>query len=489
LFSAGNEVKANLAALHKSQAVIEFKMDGTIITANANFLGAMGYTLAEIQGKHHSMFVAPIEKTSAAYKQFWESLNRGEFQAAQYRRLSKDGKEVWIEASYNPIFGRNGKPVKVVQYATNVTKQKKEYANLLGQVKAINKALAVIECKLDGTIITANDKFLTAMGYRLEEVKGKHHSMFLEPQYRSSAEYREFWEKLKHGENLAGQHKRIGKGGKEVWIEATYNPILDLNGKPFRVVEFATDITSQITLLANLKTLIDKNFTEIDGAIERSTDQAGAAARAVSETSANIQTVASSAEELAASVREIANTMTKSKAATETAHKETLAADQATSRLATAAQAMGGIVELIQNIASQINLLALNATIESARAGEAGKGFAVVASEVKNLAKQASSATDQISTEIDGMQSVSNEVVAALGVIGKSIETVREFVTGTVSAVEEQSSVTQSMSANMQAVASAVNSIDGNMSEITLAVQQAAQAVDDTKSAAKVLAR
>ena len=158
------EMAAKLAALDKSQATIEFNLDGTIITANENFLNTLGYTLSEIKGKHHSMFVDPAEKNAPAYRQFWESLNRGEYQAAQYKRIGNGGKEIWIEASYNPIFGRNKKPYKIVKYATDVTKQKMEYADLLGQIEAISKSQAVIHFHMDGTIISANENFFERHG-------------------------------------------------------------------------------------------------------------------------------------------------------------------------------------------------------------------------------------------------------------------------------------------------------------------------------------
>src|SRR5215475_1451084 len=193
-----SDAAAKLAALDKSQAIIEFKMGGTIISANANFLGAMGYTLAEIQGKHHSMFLEPGQKESAEYREFWAKLNRGEFQAAQYKRFGKGGREVWIEASYNPLL-RNGKPFKVVKYATDVTEQKRFFADLKGKVEAISRSQAVIEFELDGTIITANDNFLSTMGYTLAEVQGKHHSIFVDPAYKASAEYKRFWETLREG--------------------------------------------------------------------------------------------------------------------------------------------------------------------------------------------------------------------------------------------------------------------------------------------------
>jgi methyl-accepting chemotaxis protein len=239
------ENAGQLSAINKAQAVIEFNMDGTIITANDNFLATLGYSLAEIKGNHHKMFVEPGFQASAEYTQFWEKLNRGEYETAEYKRIGKGGKEVWIQASYNPILDLNGKPFKVVKFATDVTQQKINAAGNAGQLSAINKAQAVIEFNMDGTIITANDNFLATLGYSLAEIKGNHHKMFVEPDYQASAEYTQFWEKLNRGEYETAEYKRIGKGGKEVWIQASYNPILDLNGKPFKVVKFATDVTQQ----------------------------------------------------------------------------------------------------------------------------------------------------------------------------------------------------------------------------------------------------
>jgi methyl-accepting chemotaxis protein len=483
-----SEASAKLMALDKSQAIIEFQMDGTIITANSNFLNAMGYQLSEVQGKNHSMFIEPAFRDSPEYAEFWAKLRRGEFQRAQFKRIGKGGKEVWIEATYNPISNSSGQPFKVVKYATDVTAAKMEYADLLGKVNAITKTQAVIEFNLDGTIITANQNFLDAMGYSLTEIQGKHHSMFVEPSHRGRRDYTEFWEKLRHGEFQAGQYKRLGKSGKEVWIEGSYNPILDLNGKPFKVVKFATDVTRQIAMLADLKKLIDVNFSEIDNAIHLSNNQTNTATSAATETSSNVQTVAASSEELAASIVEISNSMTQSQAATDRAFDQVVRAGQSTQRLTNAAVSMGGIVGLIQNIAGQINLLALNATIESARAGEAGKGFAVVANEVKNLANQAAKATGQISKEIEGVQSISSEVVLSLDGIRQSIDTVREYVAATASAVEEQSAVTRDMSSNMQNASMAVDTISCNITGIAAAIQQAGAAVSKTKEAAQILA-
>jgi methyl-accepting chemotaxis protein len=234
-----------VAAIRKSQAVIAFGMDGTILDANHHFLNALGYTLEEIKGRHHSMFVEEAYRQSLEYMEFWATLNRGEYQAAEYKRIGKGGREVWIQASYNPIMDLNGKPFKVVKYATDVTAQKLHNADYSGQIAAISKSQAVIEFKMDGTVLTANDNLLNALGYRLDEVQGKHHSMFVEEGLRQSAEYKEFWAALNRGEYQAAEYRRIGKGGKEVWIQASYNPIRDLNGRPFKVVKYATDITLQ----------------------------------------------------------------------------------------------------------------------------------------------------------------------------------------------------------------------------------------------------
>ncbi|MBV8917787.1 methyl-accepting chemotaxis protein [Bradyrhizobium sp.] len=421
---------AQAAAVSRAQAVIEFNLDGTIVTANENFLKAVGYSLPEIEGKHHGMFVEPSERDSMAYREFWAKLNRGEYDAAEYKRIGKGGKEIWILASYNPVLDENRKPFKVVKFATDITAQKLKTADLAGQIAAIGKSQAVIEFNLDGTIITANDNFLHALGYALPEIKGKHHSLFVEPAERDGAAYREFWAKLNRGEYQAGEYKRIGKGGREVYIQASYNPILDLNGKPFKVVKYASDVTRQVLVRMGNERV--RNMME---------------------------TVAAGAEELNASVREISEAMVKSKETALGAVERVASADSQAKRLSDAAQAMSGIAQMIGDITGQINLLALNATIESARAGEAGRGFAVVASEVKNLANQAKQATDKIGTEIGSLNGISSDVVGALGEIKKAIQDVSEYVTSTAAAVEEQSTVTCEMSSNMQRAAAEATAI------------------------------
>lgn len=418
------EDAGKIAAIGRAQAVIEFNLDGTVVTANDNFLKVMGYSLDEIKGQHHRMFVESSVRDSVDYRNFWAALNRGDYLAGEYKRLGKNGKEIWILASYNPILDENGKPFKVVKLATDITETKLASADTEGQIEAIRKSQAVIEFRMDGTIRWANQNFLNAVGYRIEEIEGKHHSMFVEPAESASPAYAQFWQNLNRGEYQAAEYKRVAKGGREIWIQASYNPILDLNGKPFKVVKFAADVTEKA--MARIKAENARGM---------------------------IDSVAAGSEELNASIREISQTMVKSRQTATSAVEQVEAADVQAQRLSAAAEAMGGIVELISNITGQINLLALNATIESARAGEAGRGFAVVASEVKNLANQAKQATDKITAEIDSLNTVSTDVVSALSAIRTAIEHVNEYVTNTAAAVEEQSTVTADMSTHMQRAA------------------------------------
>ena len=237
--------EGQLAAIGKSQAVIEFDLKGNILTANENFCRAVGYRLDDIQGRHHSLFVEPSYRDSSEYRAFWDRLGQGHFETGQYKRFGQGGKEIWIQASYNPIFDMNGKPFKVVKYASDITADKLRNADYEGQLAAIGRSQAVIEFDLKGNILTANENFCQAVGYRLEEIKGRHHSLFVEPAYRDSSEYRAFWERLGQGQFDSGQYKRIGQGGREIWIQASYNPIFDMNGKPFKVVKYASDVTAQ----------------------------------------------------------------------------------------------------------------------------------------------------------------------------------------------------------------------------------------------------
>jgi methyl-accepting chemotaxis protein len=480
---------AKLAALDRVQAIIEFDLDGRILTANANFLAVVGYRLDEIVGRHHGMFVDPEQRESAEYRAFWERLRAGGFQAAQFRRIAKDGRAVWIQASYNPILDARGRPYRVVKFATDITAQKARDADRAGQIAAIDKAQGIISFGLDGTILDANANFLGVVGYRLDEIVGRHHGLFMEARERESSEYRAFWAALAAGTYQAGQFRRIAKGGRAVWIQASYNPILDASGRPYKVVKFATDITDQVRLFGDLRTLIEREFGAIDAAVARSASASTAAGEAARSADAGVQGMAAAAEELAASVAEVSRSMAQSRTATDAAVGQVEAAAGQTSRLSDAAAAMTGIVGLIRQIAAQINLLALNATIEAARAGAAGRGFAVVAAEVKALAAQAASAIDRITVEIDGVQAASHGVVEALAAIRDAVGAMREHVVATAGTVEEQDAVTRELSRGMHEAAAAVAGIGGNVGAIGAAVDQVSEAVGTTREAARVLAR
>ena len=352
------------------------------------------------------------------------------------------------------------------------------------QLAAVGRSQAIIQFSPDGTILDANANFLRVMGYTLEEVVGRHHRMFVEREAGEGAEYDRFWSRLRAGEFQAAQFRRLGKGGREIWIEGAYSPVLDETGAVSKVVKFATDITANMQRLAELKAMIDSNFADIDGAVTRST---GTARTAAERTTAEVQSAVGGVEQLAASIAEIAESMSRSRGATERASAETAALARTTDSLTEAAQAMGGIVALIRSIAGQINLLALNATIEAARAGEAGKGFAVVASEVKSLAVQAASATEQISAQIDGIQSASTGVAGALDAIQGAVATVLDSVTVTAAAVEEQNAVTRGMAETMRNAAGSVSTVTASMGEITAAVREAGEAVGRTKQVAQQL--
>ncbi|MEP3068673.1 MAG: PAS domain-containing methyl-accepting chemotaxis protein [Parvibaculum sp.] len=459
IMAFGGDASAKLAALDKSQASIEFKLDGTIITANQNFLKAMGYELKDIVGKHHSIFVDPDESEAPAYREFWQKLGQGEFQQAQYKRFGKGGKEIWIEASYNPLLNGRGIPYKVIKYATDITRKMMEHADFVGKVAAIDRSQAVIEFQLDGTILTANQNFLTTLGYKLEEIIGRHHSMFVEKGVQDSPEYRDFWAKLAAGEFQAGQYRRFGKDGNEVWIEASYNPVFDPDGRPIKVVKFATDITGRKQQNVELAEAFEEGVKRAVESVSASAADMEATAQSLAanseQTNQQTATVSSATEELSASVSEIARQISESTNAVGSAVEAAGKSEKMVNDLLAAAQKVGEVTKIIADIAEQTNLLALNATIEAARAGEAGKGFAVVASEVKSLATQTGKATDEIAQQIKEIQDSTNTTAESIGDIAKIISKVDEIGTSISSAVEEQSAATQEVSVNISGVSQA----------------------------------
>ncbi|BCS33485.1 chemotaxis protein [Luteitalea sp. TBR-22] len=495
-----------LAAISKAQAVIEFELDGTVRTANDNFLTTLGYRLDEIQGKHHRMFVEPAFAQSREYQQFWADLGAGKFQAAEYKRIGKGGKEVWIQASYNPIFDLNGRPFKVVKFATDITASKLRNADFEGQLAAISKAQAVIEFDLDGTIRTANDNFLATLGYRLDEVQGKHHRMFVEPAYAASSEYQQFWADLRAGRYQAAEYRRLGKGGKEVWIQASYNPILDMNGAPFKVVKYATDITERVRQQERLKQLLlqisahadtlassaeelTAVSTQMGANAEETSAQANVVSAASEQVSRNVQTVATGTEEMGASIREIAKNAADAAKVASQAVRVADTTNATVTKLGESSAEIGKVIKVITSIAQQTNLLALNATIEAARAGEAGKGFAVVANEVKELAKETAKATEDISQKIEAIQGDTRGATQAIAEISAIINQIND-ISGTIaSAVEEQTATANEISRNVTEAARGTAEIAQNITGVAQAARSTSDGASDSQNASAGLAK
>ena len=480
-FTVGAQARLN--ALHRSLAIIEFKVDGTIVAANENFLWAMGYRLDEIVGRHHSMFVDPAYRDSADYRAFWRQLESGQFSVAQFKRFGKGNREIWLEASYNPILDALGRVTGVIKLATDITAQKAAATERQGKVEAIGRSQAVIEFALDGTILDANENFLSVMGYRLDEIVGKHHSIFVDPSQRDAADYRRFWESLKRGEFQAGQYHRIAKGGKPVWIEASYNPILDPDGNPYKVVKFATDLSQRKqqnaelaqTFETNVKGTVETVAEEAESMRQTAASLAATAERSSEQTGA----VSAAVEELESSVGEIGRQIDEAARITGAAVEEARQSEALVKDLLAAAEKIGAITQLISVIANQTNLLALNATIEAARAGEAGKGFAVVAAEVKSLANQTARATEEIALHVKGVQDTSGAAALAIGQIAGVIGQVSEISTSVASAIEQQRAATLEVTRNVAGVAQAAEAT-GKSSHELLGVAETVlrQAVD-----------
>ncbi|AVX90619.1 chemotaxis protein [Pseudomonas koreensis] len=371
-----------LEAINRSMAVIEFDLEGVVLKANDNFLKTMGYRAEQVIGQPHRLFCTPEFGRSAQYTELWSRLKNGQFQSGTFERINSQGQPVWLEANYNPIKDASGRVVKVVKFAMNVTTKVQQESEANAKLQAIDRAMAVIEFDLNGGILTANQNFLTRMGYTLAELKGKHHRLFCRAELVNSSAYEDFWRRLNQGELFQGQFERVDKRGQSIWLEANYNPVYDAAGRLCKVVKFATDVTARV------------EQHEHDARSASAAYHISVETRKVAEQGTQV------IQQAASEMREIADDIAQS---------STLIA-----QLGERSEQITAIVNTIRAIADQTNLLALNAAIEAARAGDQGRGFAVVADEVRQLAARTSGSTAEISNMIGLIQSETRQAIKSM---------------------------------------------------------------------------
>ncbi len=507
IFGGGGAART-LRALGTSFAIVEFTPTGKIITANSLFCATVGYELAEIKGRHHSLFVDPARAESGEYKTFWRSLAKGESDSGCYRRFGKGGREIWLQASYTPVANRRGTVKKVVKLALDITRAKAQAARDASLSRAMCRSQAIIEFTLDGEILDANENFLKVMGYRRDEVVGRKHAMFADPAFAASAEYRQFWDRLRQGEFIAGEFKRVGKSGQAVWLQASYNPIFDAHGKPAKVVKFATDLTERMDHVAmvgralyrlaegdvesrisnKLLPTMDKLRMDFNAAaenlqstlravsgtghaIEAATHEISAAsdnlARRTEQQAASLEQTAAALDDITTTVRKTAEGAIRTREVVATARNDAeqsrLIVNQAVAamgEIAKSSKEIGKIIGVIDEIAFQTNLLALNAGVEAARAGDAGRGFAVVATEVRALAQRSADAAREIKNLVSGSGQQVASGVGLVGDAGQALQRILAQVTEINGVIAEIAANAQEQASGLSEVNTAVNRMD-----------------------------
>jgi methyl-accepting chemotaxis protein len=543
--SQRRRLEARYEGVERTNAVIEFTLDGTILNANDNFLAAVGYSMEEIRGKHHRMFVDPAYAEGAEYRAFWEKLGRGEFHTGEYCRYGKGGREIWIRAAYCPILDDEGRPAGVIKFAADITADKRHKADFESQLELLHRAQAIIEFQPDGTILTANDNFLATVGYSLDEIRGRHHRIFADREYAASSEYREFWASLGRGEFHAGKYQRFGKGGREIWIQAVYGPVRDANGRLVKVVKFASDVTQQVLVERALSTTVSRiesvieatrsgdlnvrvdteglegsfrelsdgvnglvqSFEEIVGQIGSSATQISASASEIAtgnhDLSGRTESQASSLEETASSMEELTSTVKQNAENARQANQLVVGTADVAVRggavvqqvvntmgeISESSKKIADIISVIDGIAFQTNILALNAAVEAARAGEQGRGFAVVATEVRNLAQRSAAAAKEIKElisdsvgKVESGSKLVDEAGRTMDEIVSSVKRVTDIMAEIAAASIEQSS-------GIEQVNQAITQMDEVTQQNAALVEEAAAAAESLEEQAQMLSQ